>query len=158
MTAQPCQVNSLQTMPNFSGLFSSETVTVALISLASATIGGVIVSLIAPLVGWKIEQKKLTRSYREGLIQKWRQMIHDVTLKLAEIERGEVPRPTHVRSPEAFFLEQHPDFISLKPLLPQSALYEIFGAMTVHAGRTLPHALIYLTDEIGKIEEKWGLR
>jgi hypothetical protein len=145
-------------MPDLSALFSSENVVIALIGLASGAIGGAIGSLAAPLVNWKIERKRLTRSYREGLIKKWRQMIHDVTLQLAKIERGEAPRPANVRSPEAFFLEQHPDFSSLKPLLPQSALYEIFGAMMVHAGRTLPHALIYLTDEIGKIEEKWGLR
>jgi hypothetical protein len=162
MTAQPCQVTSLRTMPNLSGLFSSDNVIIALIGVASTTfvavIGGAVGSLLGPLVNWKIEQKRQTRSYREGLIKKWRQMIHDVTLKLAEIERGEVPRPAHVRSPVAFLLEQHPDFTSLKPLLPQSALYEIFGAMTVHVGRTLPHTLIYLIDEIGKIEEKSGLR
>jgi hypothetical protein len=149
-------------MPNLSGLFSSENIVIALIGLASATfvavIGGAVGSLLGPLVNWRIEKKKLTRASQQAPIEKWRQMIHDVTLQLAKIERGEAPRPANVRSPEAFFLEQHPDFSSLKPLLPQSALYEIFGAMTVHAGRTLPHALIYLTDEIGKIEEKWGLR
>jgi hypothetical protein len=145
-------------MPNFSSLFSSETVIVALVSLTSATIGGVIVSLIAPLVNWRIEKKRLKRSYQEALIQKWRQMVHDITLKLDEIERGEASRPANVRSPEAFFLERHPDFPSLMSVLPDSAQYEIFGSMTIHAGRTLPHALICLIDEIGKIEEKWGLR
>ena len=85
-------------------------------------------------------------------------MVHDVALKLGEIERGEAPRPANVRSPEAFFLERHPNFPSLRSVLPESAGYEIFGSMAVHAGRTRPHALIYLDREIGKLEEKWGLR
>jgi hypothetical protein len=85
-------------------------------------------------------------------------MVYDVTLKLDEIERGEAARPSNVRSPEAFLLERHPEFPRLMPLLPDSAQDEIFGSMTVHAGRTIPHALIPLTDEISKIGEKWGLR
>jgi hypothetical protein len=145
-------------MPNLSGLFSSENVVIALIGLASGAIGGAIGGLIAPLVNWRIEKRRQKILYQQTLVQKWRCMVHEVTLKLDEIERGESSRPAHVRSPEAFFLERHPDFSSLRPLLPPSALYEIFGSMTIHAGRTLPHALIYLTDEIGKIEEKWGLR
>jgi hypothetical protein len=145
-------------MPNFSSLFSSENIIVALISLASAAIGGVIVSLAAPLVNWRIEKKKLTRSYRESLIHKWRQMVHEVALKVYKIEQGECPRPSNVRSPDAFLLEMHPDFPSLMSVLPESAQYEIFGSMTIHAGRTRPHALIYLDREIGKLEEKWGLR
>jgi hypothetical protein len=145
-------------MPNLSGLFSSENVIVALIGFASGAVVGAIGGIIAPLVNWRIENKRHTRSYREALIHKWRQMVYDVTLKLDEIERGEATRPANVRSPEAFLLERHPDFPSLMPLLPDSAQYEIFGSMTVHAGRTIPHALIYLTDEISKIEEKWGLR
>lgn len=105
----------------------------------------------------QLSRERQTILYRQALVQKWRQMIHDITLKLDEIERREAPRPAHVRSPEAFFLERHPDFSSLMSLLPQSAQYEIFGSITIHVGRTLPHALIYLIDEIGKIEEKWGL-
>jgi hypothetical protein len=145
-------------MPDLSGLFSSENVIVALIGFASGAVVGAIGGIIAPLVNWRIENKRNTRSYREALIQKWRQMVYDVTLKLDEIERGEAARPANVRSPEAFLLEMHRDFPSLMPLLPESAQYEIFGSMTVHAGRTRPHALIYLDREIGKIEEKWGLR
>jgi hypothetical protein len=126
--------------------------------LASTALSSVVTGIIAPSINWGIEKKRLTRAYREAQIQKWRQMVHDVALKVNKIEQGEDARPANVRSPEAFLLEMHRDFPSLMPLLPESAQYEIFGSMTVHAGRTRPHALIYLDREIGKIEEKWGLR
>ena len=145
-------------MPNFLSLFSSENIIIALIGLASGAIGGAIGSLAAPLVNWRIEKKRLTRSYRESLIYKWRQMVHEVALKVYKTEQGEDPRPSNVRFPEAFLLEMHPDFASLMSVLPDSAEHEIFGSMTIHAGRTRPHALIYLDREIGKLEEKWGLR
>jgi hypothetical protein len=126
--------------------------------LASTVLSSVVTGIIAPSINWGIEKKRLKRSDRKEKIQKWRQMVHDVALEVNKIERGEIPRPSNVRSAEAYFLEQHPNFSSLMSVLPESAGYEIFGSMTFHAGRTRPHALIYLDSEIGKIEEKWGLR
>jgi hypothetical protein len=145
-------------MPDLSALFSSENVIVALIGFASGAVVGAIGSIIAPLVTWHIEKKRLTRSERKEKIQKWRQMVHDVALQVNKIETGEIPRPSNVRSVEAFLLDQHQDFPSLMSVLPESAGYEIFGSMTFHAGRTRPHALIYLDSEISKIEDKWGLK
>ena len=145
-------------MPDLSSLFSSENVVIALIGLASGTIGGAIGSLAAPLVNWKIEQKKLTRSYREGLIQKWRQMVHEITLKLDEIQRGESPPITGVRSSVAYLLDRHADFASLKPLLSPSAVGEIYVGMTIIAGPTIDSKLVRLIDEIASIEKEWGLR
>ena len=141
-------------MADPSGLFSSENVVIALISLASGTIR----SLAAPLVNWKIEQKRLTRPYREGLIQKWRQMAHEVIIELDKIQRGEAPPITGVRSPAAFLLDRHRDFPSLKPLLPPPAIAQIYVGMTIVMRSTIDSKLVRLIDEIGKIEEKWGLR
>jgi hypothetical protein len=112
--------------------------------LASTVLTSIVTGIIGPKINWGIEKKRLKRAYREAQIQKWRQMLHDVTLKLDEIKRGEAPRPANARSPEAFFLEKHPDFPSLMSVLPKGEPYEIFGSMTIHVGRTLPHALIYL--------------
>src|SRR5688500_13489189 len=97
------------------------------LALASSVLSSVVTAVIAPSINWGIEKKRLKRAYREALIQKWRQTLHDVTLKLDELGRGEAPRPANARSPEAFFLEKHPDFPSLMSVLPKSATYEIFG-------------------------------
>ena len=126
--------------------------------LASTALSSVVTGIIAPSINWGIEKKRLTRSDRKEKIQKWRQMVHDVALQVNKIETGEIPRPSNVRSVEAFLLDQHQDFPSLMSVLPESAGYEIFGSLTVHAGRSRPHALIYLDREIGKLEDKWGLR
>jgi hypothetical protein len=141
-------------MPDLSGLFSSENVVIALIGLTSGAIG----SLAAPLVNWKIDQKRQTRTYREAQIQKWRQMAQTVILKLDKIQRGECPPITGVRSPVAYLLERENDFSSLKPLLPPSVVGEIYAGMTFITGPTIDSKLVRLIDEIGKIEEKWGLR
>jgi hypothetical protein len=145
-------------MLNLSAIFSSENVIVALIGLMSGAIGGAIGSIIAPLVNWKIEQKRQTRAYREAQIQKWRQMVQQVILELDKIKREESPPITGVRSPAAYLLDRHADFSGLKPLLPQSAVADLYVGMTIIAGPTIDSKLVRLLDEIAKIEEKWGLR
>jgi hypothetical protein len=145
-------------MPDFSAIFSSENVIVALIGLTSGAVGGAIGSIIAPLVNWRIEQQKQTRTDHKEKIQKWRQMVHEITLKLQAIQRGEFPAIPNVRSQAGFLIEMHPDFLSLQPLLQGPARGRAFGSMTFHAGRTTPDELICLAAEIDKIEEKWGLR
>jgi len=95
---------------------------------------------------------------RRAQIDKWREMVREVALKLDEIQRGESPPITGVRSPVAYLLERHPDFSSLRSLLPKIALAEIHVGMTFIAGPTIDSKLIRLYDEIDDIEKEWGLR
>ena len=126
--------------------------------LASTALSSVVTGIIAPSINWGIEKRRLTRTYRESQIKKWRQMVQKVILDLDKIQRGESPPITGVRSPAAYLLDRELDFSSLKPLLPQSAVGEIYAGMTVIAGSTIDSKLVRLIDEIAKIEEKWGLR
>jgi len=125
--------------------------------LASTVLSSIVTGIIAPRVDWGIEKKKLTRAYQETHIQKWRQMVHEVALRLDEIQSGESPPITGVRSPVAYLLDRHPDFPSLKPRLLPSVKAEIYGGMTIIAGATIDSRLIPLIDEIARIENEWGL-
>jgi hypothetical protein len=143
-------------MADLSAIFSSENVIVALIGLTSGAIGGAIGSIIAPLVNWRIEQKRQTRADHKEKIQKWRQMVTEITREVHAIQQGQSNAYPNVRSQAGFLIENHPDFLSLQPLLQRPG--GVFQSMTFYAGRTTPGELIQLAAEIDRIEEEWGLR
>jgi len=125
--------------------------------LASTAFSSVITGIIAPSINWGIEKKKQTRSDRKEKIHKWQQMVQRVILELDNIQRGESPPITGMRSPAAYLLDRELDFSSLKPLLPKSAIGEIYVGMTFIAGPTIDSKLVRLIDEIARIEKEWGL-
>ena len=84
-------------------------------------------------------------------------MVQRVILELDNIQRGESPPITGMRSPAAYLLDRELDFSSLKPLLPKSAIGEIYVGMTFIAGPTIDSKLVRLIDEIARIEKEWGL-
>jgi hypothetical protein len=131
--------------------------TVITVVLASTVLSSVITGVIAPSINWGIEKKKQTRSDRKEKIHKWQQMAQRVILELDKIQRGEAPTITGVRSQAAYFLERELDFSSLKPLLPKSAISEIYVGLTFIAGPTIDSKLVRLIDEIARIEKEWGL-
>jgi hypothetical protein len=131
--------------------------TVVTAVLASTVLSSVITGVIAPSINWGIERKKQTRSDRKEKIQKWQEMVQRVILELDKIQREESPPITGVRSPAAYLLDRELDFSSLKPLLPKSAVGEIYAGMTFIAGPTIDSKLVRLIDEIAKIEKEWGL-
>jgi hypothetical protein len=125
--------------------------------LASTAFSSVVTGIIAPSINWGIEKKKQTRSDRKEKIHKWQQMVQRVILELDNIQRGESPPITGMRSPAAYLLDRELDFSSLKPLLPKSAIGEIYVGMTFIAGPTIDSKLVRLIDEIARIEKEWGL-
>src|SRR5882724_7711755 len=122
--------------------------------LASSVLSSVVTAIVAPSINWGIEKKKLTRTYRESQIRKWREMISQIISQLDNVEQR---TPGNIEVPTPLLLERHPDFYSLKPLLSQTANAEIYRTRTVNLGSTIPSALYGLIDEIARIEKEWGL-
>jgi hypothetical protein len=123
--------------------------------LASSVLSSVLTTIIAPSINWGIEKKKQMLADRKEKIQKWRQMVTEITIKAQEIQQGKLPAIPNVRSQAGSLIEHHQDFLSLQPLLQRGG---IFQSMTFYAGRTTPGELINLAAEIDRIEEEWGLR
>jgi hypothetical protein len=82
-------------MPDWTALIGLVLASSVLSSVGTA----VVTALIAPKINWGIEKKRLKRTYREAQIQKWRQMLYDITLKLDEIKRGEAPTVMQLNNP-----------------------------------------------------------
>jgi TIR domain len=96
-------------------------------------------------VNWQVQQR------REVLIQKWRQMVHEIILSVGENQQNwgkEVRRQ----------LETHPEFPSLKPYLSQDMIAQINRPTRFIMGCAIPSNLSLLLDEIAKREKEWGLR
>jgi hypothetical protein len=108
-------------------------------------------SSVSQRVNWQIQQR------REALIQKWRQMVHEICLQLDANHNAEPKKFDNVRSPVAFLLERHPDFYSLKPHLSRDMIAQIYRPTHFIMGCTIPSNLSLLIDEITKIAKEWGL-
>jgi hypothetical protein len=85
--------------------------------LASSVLSSVLTTIIAPSINWGIEKKKQTLADRKEKIQKWRQMVTEITLKVQAIQQGQSPSIPNVRSQAGFLIDNHTDFLSLQPHL-----------------------------------------
>ena len=77
--------------------------------LASSVLSSVLTTIIAPSINWGIEKKKQTLADRKEKIQKWRQMVTEITIKAQEIQQGKLPAIPNVRSQAGSLIEHHQD-------------------------------------------------
>ncbi len=130
----------------------------ALLGLAAGIVG----SLIAPLVNWRIEKTREKLAHRRELIGKWRVMVNDI-IKDRDVTANPLRAPsakevlTAATGGLAGLLERHPDYYSLQPHLSRKTRAHIAGSRTFVVGSTIDTALLYILEEIGNLEKKWGL-
>lgn len=120
---------------------------IAIVAAVSAMVGGLITSILGPLVKHRLEQSTADRSRQREQIAKWRQMLLHVD------------RAAQGNSSPGEILQIHPEYITLEPHLTEQARRVAQGQNTTAVvGQTLCLPLETLKNEIARIEQEWGLR
>ena len=123
-----------------------EKVILALVATGSAVAGGLITSVVAPIVKHWLERSAVERDRRREQIKRWRSMILEVERLFNE--SGEL----------GLSLQLHPDFLSLEPHLEGEVQRVAYAPnRTVSLGVHLPHPLQMIKDDIARIEREWGV-
>jgi hypothetical protein len=125
----------------------TEPVLLALISVGSAV-------LVAPWVKWRIENKRrqveenrTEKASRRAQILRWREMIATLAANT-----------DHSPQKVAAAIQGHPDYYSLEPYLDHDVRRMVYLGNQVHlVGAQIPSPLLYLKDEIARIEREWGV-
>lgn len=118
----------------------------ALVAAASAVIGGLITSVLAPWVKHRIELKTAETNRKRQLVSDWRQMIVEIT--------KDASQPDKARA----LLQNHPTFLSLEPHLTEEARSAAYARnFTIAIGVEVPYPLHVIKMDINRIEKSWGL-
>lgn len=124
----------------------SDTLLAAIVGAITGVITGTIASIFAPWAHWGIEKRKQKLNYRRELVAKWRAMLEEGAKQ--ELGRDD--------SKLVMFLEKHKDYYSLVSHIPTGGdNYQLYRKDT--ASLTVPIFLLYLADNISKIEREWDL-
>lgn len=124
-----------------------EKLIIALVAAVSAVIGGLISTVLGPVIKHRLEQSAADKNRRREQIQKWRDMVLQIDSDAgSNIDVGPA-------------LQAHPDFLTLEPHLREEARRSVYAqSMTIIVGSTLAAQLRNMTAEISRIEKNWGLR
>ncbi len=124
-----------------------EKLIIALVAAVSAVIGGLISTVLGPVIKHRLEQAASDKNRRREQIQKWRDMV----LQLDRESGGDIDVGPA--------LQAHGDFLTLEPYLSEEARRSVYARnMTILVGSTLAAQLRNMTSEIARIEKDWGLR
>lgn len=123
-----------------------EKIIISIVAALSAILGGLITSILAPIIKHWLEQSITEKSRKRELIVKWRNMI----LEIAEAANGDI-NPTEL-------IQRHRNYFSLEPHLSNEAK-KIARAenRTIVVGNALSLPLEALKNEIARIEKDWNL-
>jgi hypothetical protein len=112
-----------------------------------ALIGGLVGSLIAPIVQWSIEKRRGKAGYRREMIQRWRKAIehHDFH------KRWQKPDQPFAGTAEYAELRHHIDREFTRALDAGDTIFVAVGGRGPIEERTR------LLDAIADLERKWGL-
>ena len=126
---------------------TNDKIVVAIISLISAVIGGVLTSIVSPLIKIKLEEKEKETERRRALIKEWRDMLLELNSKDSFVnDIGQM-------------VQLHPAYLTLEPFLSDEVRGSLYrGNRTYLAGASLPKPLEDLKHEISRIELNWKLR
>ena len=120
---------------------------IALIAGGSAIVGGLITSVLGPVIRHWLEASTKDKDRRRAQIQAWRDMVTKLNYE----------RDPNVNIGEE--IQAHPDFLTLEPHLSEVARSSIYARnFLVSLGSALPAQLRTLTAEISRIEKQWKLR
>lgn len=124
-----------------------EKLIIALVAAGSAIVGGLLSTVLGPVIRHHLEQSSAQKDRRRAQIQKWRDMV----LQLDRESGGDINVGPA--------LQAHPDFLTLEPHLAPEARRSVYAQnMTIMVGSTLAKQLRDMTAEISRIEKQWGLR
>jgi hypothetical protein len=124
-----------------------EKLIIALVAASSAIVGGLITSVLGPVIKHGLEQSSVKKSRQREQIQKWRNMVI------------QVDRETDGSIDVGAALQVHPDFLTLEPYLTEEANRAVHAPnRTAVFGSTLQAPLSNMSTEISRVEKEWGLR
>jgi hypothetical protein len=124
-----------------------ERIVIALVAAVSAVVGGLISTVLGPVIRHHLAQSAADQDRRRNQIQAWRDMI-------LYIDRH-FPNELDVGSE----VQAHADFLTLEPYLSDEVRQSIYRQnTTLVVGSTLAKQLRDLAAEISRVEKKWGLR
>jgi hypothetical protein len=119
---------------------------IAFVAAISAILGGLITSVIAPLVKHRLDHSREELQRKRLLLAEWRKMIADIAGKSAE--------PETVQE----LLQNHPSFLSLEAHLSDDARRAAYArSFTAAAGVHIPYPLHVIKKDIIRIERAWGV-
>jgi len=118
----------------------------ALVAAASAIVGGLVTSVVAPWVKHKLERSHSELARKRKLVADWRQMITEIAGKTDEQDEAQS------------LLQNHPAFLSLEPHLSEEARRAAYGRnFTVAVGVHVPYPLHVIKNDISRIEKAWKI-
>ena len=123
-----------------------EKLIIAVVAAVSAVIGGLISTVLGPIIKHRLEQSATDKNRRREQIQKWRDMVLQIDKESGgNLDVGPA-------------LQAHPDFLTLEPHLTEEAKRSVYApARTIIVGSTLVAQLRNMTAEISRVEKEWGL-
>jgi hypothetical protein len=107
--------------------------------------GGGIGSLFAPWANWGIEKRKQKLAHRRELVAKWREMVAETSKQIGvDVE---------------LYIHSHKDYFSLLPHLKSGGAKARMKLIseTMQRPYVITPALVYILEEIARIERKWDL-
>lgn len=121
------------------------TLKIALVGAFGAVIGSLFTVVIGPHVIWGIEKRKQKLAHRRELIAKWREMAAETSKQIGvDVE---------------LYIHSHKDYFSLLPHLKREGAKARMKLIseTMQTPYAITPALVYLLEEIDRIERKWDL-
>ncbi len=120
---------------------------VAIIAAMSAIVGGLITSVLGPVIKHHLDQSVEGKARKRSLVQTWRNIIIDVHREAdGDMDVGPL-------------LQKHTDYLSLEPHLSAQARQAVHADnLVLVVGQVFAEPLAIITREIGHIEGVWGLR
>jgi hypothetical protein len=124
-----------------------ERIVIALVAAASAVAGGLISTVLGPVIKHHLARSAADQDRRRNQIQAWRDMI-------LYIDR-QFPNDLDV----GLEIQAHGDFLTLEPYLGDEVRRSIYRQnTTLIVGSSLAKQLRDLAAEISRVEKTWGLR
>ena len=116
---------------------------------ALGTVGGGVVSLLAPWLNWRIELKRQQLQQKKDTVAKWRAMLANA-----------ITESEHEGEPIQKFIERSPDFYSLRDHLSAETKDALFGrTLVVPPDRSTVDGLAgYIARDISAVEKSWKIR
>jgi len=119
----------------------------ALIAAGPAIGGGLLTTVLGPVIKHYLEQASVNKAHKREQIQRWRALV----IELHRESGGDLGVGS--------MIEKHPDFLSLEPHLTEQARHAIYSKnIVIVDDQTLANPLEVIKNEISRIEGSWGLR
>lgn len=122
-------------------------VLVAAIAAGAGVVGGLVSAVVGPFITHRLQGSSAVKEQRRALVQKWREMIHEIHV---ESDGDQNVKP---------MILTHPVYLGLEPHLEESVRKELRskGIVIIQDNQGLAAPLQALAREITRIEKGWEL-